>query len=92
MPVAKVSSRGQVTLPSAIRKQLEIEKGDELLIDVDQEMKTASFRVIKKRRLSEFYGALKTEHKWVGKKGELAAVGKFLSAHAERSFRKRRPA
>lgn len=88
MALAKVSSRGQVTLPSSVRKQLEIEKGDELLIDVDQEKGTGSFRVIKKKRLSEFYGAFKAGGEWVGKTGEITAAGKYLSAHAERSLRK----
>jgi AbrB family looped-hinge helix DNA binding protein len=90
MPVAKVSSRGQVTLPSAVREELEIQKGDKLLIDVDPEKKTASFRVIKRRALSEFYRALLAKQEWIGKEAERSAVGRYLSTHAEKPVGKRR--
>lgn len=89
MAVAKVTSRGQVTLPSRVRRQLNIARGDDLLIDVDPETKTAFLRVIKKMRLSEFYGAFSVAGRWAGKAKEIQAVGEYLSAHAERSLRKR---
>ncbi len=85
MSLAKVTSRGQVTLPSGVRKELNIQKGDRLLIDVNAQTNTATFRVVKRARLSDFYSALPVSEKWKGKKKENEAVGKYLSKHAVRS-------
>lgn len=83
MPLARVSSRGQVTLPAEVRQQLNIEQGDELLIDVDWQRQVASFRVIKEARLSDFYGILAASGKPGDKVGENSAVGRYLGKRAE---------
>ena len=54
MSIAKVSSKGQVTIPQAIREQFDIEKGDTLLF-VDSGG-CLQVRVIKNRKLTDFRG------------------------------------
>ncbi len=88
MSLAKVTSRGQVTLPSGVRKALDIQTGDQLLIDVNARTNTATFHVVKRTRLSDFYSALPVSGKWKGKEKENEAAGKYLAKHAVRSIGK----
>jgi AbrB family looped-hinge helix DNA binding protein len=53
---AKLTSKGQVTIPTALRRQLNLEAGDELLFVMERG--EVRLRVLKQRRLSEFYGIL----------------------------------
>ena len=89
MAAARVSSRGQVTLPAGVRRQLGIDQGDDLLIEVDVTQQVASFRVIKRKRLSEYYRSLQMNRKWKGKSAEVAEVGEYLASHAERPQRRK---
>jgi len=52
----KVSSRYQVALPSAARKQLDIEKGDQLLVDVQGDL------LIMMRRPTDYTARLEGLH------------------------------
>ena len=56
MPTTRVSSKGQITIPKAVREALGIREGDELLLRVERGEMHA--QVIKRRRLTELYGAL----------------------------------
>ncbi|HEV2249709.1 MAG TPA: AbrB/MazE/SpoVT family DNA-binding domain-containing protein [Candidatus Limnocylindria bacterium] len=51
---ARVTSKGQVTIPSAVRDQLGLRTGDELLF----EPKTLRFSAAPRPKLSELYGIL----------------------------------
>lgn len=54
MAMARVSSKGQVTIPQAVREQFDIQQGDDLLfVEEDGCLKV---RVVKKRNLTDFYG------------------------------------
>jgi antitoxin PrlF len=54
----KLTREGQVTIPATVQQQLGLQAGDELLlIFTGTEIR---LRVIKSRRLSEFYGVLPT--------------------------------
>lgn len=57
---SRVSSRGQIVIPIEIRKLLGLTEGDELtfILNEDGEMKV---EVVKKQRLSELVGILKTK-------------------------------
>lgn len=54
MAMARVTSKGQVTIPQAVREQFDIQQGDDLLfVEEDGCLKV---RVVKKRNLTDFYG------------------------------------
>lgn len=54
MAIARVSSKGQVTIPQAVREQFDIQQGDDLLFV--EEGGCLQVRVLKKRKLTDFYG------------------------------------
>ena len=54
MAVARVSSKGQVTIPQKVREQFNIRAGDVLLFI--EEGGCLRVEVINKRKLTEFYG------------------------------------
>jgi AbrB family looped-hinge helix DNA binding protein len=64
MATATVTSKGQVTIPAALRQQLGIERGDRLLFAVEDG--TLRVRVVKRRKLSDFYGILPATHPYPG--------------------------
>ena len=51
MALARVTSKGQVTIPAEVRKALDIGEGDDLLFEI-VEAGEARIRVLKRRRLS----------------------------------------
>ena len=57
MSTARVTSKGQVTIPAEVRRALKIDQGDDLVFQVTSE-RSAELRVQKRQRLSDFYGAL----------------------------------
>ena len=61
----KLTSEGQITIPTEIRQQLRLQSGDEFLLIL--EGNDVKLRVIKPRRLSEFYGALPATIPYPGK-------------------------
>jgi AbrB family looped-hinge helix DNA binding protein len=65
MPIAKVTSKGQVTIPAETRKALGLEEGDDLLFEVQNG--EARLKVIKRANLSELYGALPATRTYPGK-------------------------
>ncbi len=77
-----VTSKGQITIPAEVRKALAIEQGDDLLFDVSPD-RTASLRVIKRRSLSDLYGALRTARPFPGKKEIREAVGAALAKRSQ---------
>jgi len=52
----QVMGNGQITIPPEIRQQLGLREGDELLFSLDGD--ELRLRPLKRRRLSEFRGAL----------------------------------
>jgi AbrB family looped-hinge helix DNA binding protein len=55
---ARITSKGQVTIPAAVREQLGLRTGDE----IDFEPKSLRFSAAPRPRLSELYGILAPEH------------------------------
>jgi antitoxin PrlF len=84
MSIARVTSKGQVTLPSDIRKELGIEQGDDLLFEVTSD-RSARLRVVKRQRLSELYGALPAARPFPGKEEVRQEVGVALGKRAKGS-------
>lgn len=78
MRVATVTSKGQVTIPAQVRKELGIEEGDRLAFEVaDGE---ARVRVMKRVRLSQLLGALPATRPYPGKEAVREEVGRDLGA------------
>jgi AbrB family looped-hinge helix DNA binding protein len=77
MALARVTTKGQVTIPAAIRKALDIEEGDQLLFELE-ESGEARVRVVKHRSLTELYGALPATRPFPGKHAVREEIGKDL--------------
>jgi antitoxin PrlF len=77
MALARVTTKGQVTIPAEVRKALDIGEGDDLLFEI-VEAGEARIRVLKRRRLSDLYGALPATRPYPGKEEVRAEVGQDL--------------
>jgi antitoxin PrlF len=77
MALARVTTKGQVTIPAAIRRALNIEEGDQLPFEVVQGQE-ARIRVVKRRSLLDLYGALPATRPLPGKAAVREELGKHL--------------
>ncbi|MFB2921608.1 AbrB/MazE/SpoVT family DNA-binding domain-containing protein [Aerosakkonema funiforme] len=72
----KLTSEGQITIPTEIRQQLKLQSGDELLLIL--EGNDVKLRVLKPKRLSEFYRALPATVSYPGKEAIRQSVGENI--------------
>lgn len=79
---AKVTSKGQVTIPSDVRKALQIEEGDNLVFNYSNE--SAVIHVIKQRPLSTFRGALGSKVRHPGKRELRHAISAGFAKRASK--------
>jgi len=77
MAIARVTTKGQVTIPAEVRKAMKIEEGDDLLFEV-VEAREGRIRVIKRGRLTDLYGVLPATHPYPGKEAVRAELGQSL--------------
>jgi AbrB family looped-hinge helix DNA binding protein len=77
MSISRVSSKGQVTLPADVRRALDIEQGDDLIFDLAPD-RSVNLRVVKRKRLSDLYGALPATRSFPGKEEIREEVGQAL--------------
>jgi AbrB family looped-hinge helix DNA binding protein len=77
MAIAKVTAKGQVTIPVEVRKSLDIKEGDDLLFEVAAGGE-ARIRILKRRSLMDLYGALPATHAYPGKEAIRTTVGQSL--------------
>ena len=77
MALARVTTKGQVTIPAEVRKALDIGEGDDLLFEV-VEAGEARIRVLKRRRLSDLYGSPPATRPYPGKEAIRTEVGQGL--------------
>lgn len=77
MSTARVTSKGQVTIPAEVRRALKIDQGDDLVFVVISE-RSAELRVQKRKRLSDLYGALPATRPFPGKEAIREEVGAAL--------------
>jgi len=63
---AKLTSKGQVTVPAAVRRKLNIQPGDDLLFDLSSD-KEIKVRVFKRKRLTKLYASLPAKRPYPGK-------------------------
>lgn len=82
--ISRVTSKGQVTIPSEVRKALQIVQGDDLVFEVATDQ-TARLRVVKRQQLSDLYGALRNTRQFPGKEAVREEVGQWLGERAKGS-------
>ena len=73
----RVTSKGQVTLPVALRRRLDIQAGDDLVFDDSADAVTV--RVVHRRDLAAFLGALPIEGEALDHAAERAAAARKLA-------------
>ncbi|MEW6276380.1 MAG: AbrB/MazE/SpoVT family DNA-binding domain-containing protein [Bacillota bacterium] len=75
---ARLTSKGQITIPVTVRRLLNLQPGDELLFDLspEGEVKVRSF---KRKRLTELYASLPATKKYPGKEKVREEVSAWLS-------------
>jgi antitoxin PrlF len=83
MALARVSAKGQVTIPAEVREALEIGEGDDLLFEV-VEAGEARIRVLKRRRLTDLYGVLPATRPHPAKETVRTKVGQGLGEQLAR--------
>ncbi len=77
MGTSSVTSKGQVTIPSKIRRLLGIKPGDRLLFEPDgQEVR---IRVVAKHRASDFLGVFPTHEPFPGTQSIRESTAKSLA-------------
>jgi AbrB family looped-hinge helix DNA binding protein len=76
MEQAKVTYKGQITLPKAVREALNIEQGDSVMLRVEGDH--AILRPIKKKALLELYGAFPATQPYPGAASLRKKVGRKL--------------
>ena len=77
MSTARVTSKGQVTIPADVRRALKIDQGDDLVFEVTSE-RSAELKVLKRTRLSDLFGALPSTRPFAGKEATREEVGRKL--------------
>lgn len=75
MSIARVTSKGQVTIPVEIRRTMGIKEGDGLLFESPLE-DGVRLRLIRRQRLTELAGALPATRSYPGKVAVRAEVGR----------------
>jgi len=78
MQRARITSKGQITIPVEVRKALGLKRGDYLLFELPQGEAT-SIRVVKGKSLSALYGALPVTRPYPGKEEVRKEVGRALA-------------
>ena len=77
MSIARVTSKGQITIPADVRRALKIDQGDDLAFEVTSD-RSVQLKVLKRRRLSDLYGALPATRPFPGKEEVREEVGRTL--------------
>lgn len=83
MSIARVTSKGQVTIPSDVRKALDLHQGDDLVFEVTSE-RSVKLKVVKRRSLSDLYGSLPATQPFPGKEEIRESVGRELGKELRR--------
>ena len=86
MSIARVTSKGQVTIPADVRRALEIDQGDDLVFEVTSNA-SVELRVLKRKRLSDLYRSLPATRPFPGKEEIRKEVGRKLG----KALRGKRP-
>lgn len=80
---ARVTSKGQVTIPVQVRRALDIVPGDELHFELDESGVRLRVEVHKRTPLSDLYGALPATRPYPGTRAVRREVGRRLGAERD---------
>lgn len=83
---AKLTSKGQITIPVEIRKRYGLETGTE--VDFIAEQAGPRLVPVKRRALMDLYGSLPVTKRWPGKEHVRSVVGHKLGAELARKARR----
>ncbi|MEW6173673.1 MAG: AbrB/MazE/SpoVT family DNA-binding domain-containing protein [Bacillota bacterium] len=84
----RVTSKGQITVPAAVRQKLNVKPGDDLLFEVENG--EARVRVIQRKRLTELYASLPAKRPYPGKDGVRREVAEEVARRILRKGQKER--
>ena len=84
MPIARVTSKGQVTIPAEVRRALGIDRGDDLLFET-MSGDSVQLRVVKRRQLADLYRTLPATRAFPGRQRVREAVGRELGKALRKS-------
>lgn len=79
MSRAKITFKGQVTIPKEVRNALGIEEGDSVIFMVEKDR--AILKPLKKKSLRDFYGILPATHPFRGIESVRKEVHRNISKH-----------
>jgi AbrB family looped-hinge helix DNA binding protein len=83
MNASTLTSKGQVTIPAAVRAALDLASGDRLIFTVEGERLIVT--PVRRRRLSDLRGSLPATRPYSGLDEVRTEVGQQLGAALERS-------
>lgn len=84
---ARITSKGQVTLPVEIRRRYRLEAGDEIAFSMEE--RGLRILPLKKRRLTDFQGMFSSSKPYIGVEATRQAVARQLGEELDRKIRKR---
>lgn len=82
---ARISSKGQVTLPVELRRNLELRPGDQVMFQLEDS--SARLLPLRRRRLTEFSGILRTTRPYKGLKEMRRELARKLGTELDRRAR-----
>lgn len=83
MPKAKITYKGQVTIPKEIRESLSIHEGDSVLFSIEADH--AILKPLRKKPLMDFQGALPATKPYAGIDEIRRAVQKKMAKRVKRT-------
>lgn len=83
---ARVTSKGQITIPVAIRRRYQLEPGSE--VDFVAEDRGARIVPVARRKLMDLYGALPATKPYIGRDRIRDIVGRKIGAELARKARR----
>ena len=83
---ARITSKGQITLPVEIRRRYGLRPGDEIAFRVDQD--GARILPLRKRPLTELRGMFPAKRPYPGKEAIRREIGRMLGEELERKIRR----
>jgi antitoxin PrlF len=82
MSIARVTAKGQVTIPADVRKSLGIQQGDDLVFEMTPS-RGLHLRLLKRARLSDLFGSLPATHSYPGKEAVRAEMARQLARKSD---------
>jgi len=79
MTTAKITYKGQVTIPKEVREALDIKEGDSVIFRVEKDH--AVMKPLRKKTLKDFYGILPAKRPYPGVESVREEVHQKIAKH-----------